>query len=157
MITEPLARAYEQALTKLRTEVEGYANEADLWKTDGEIPNSAGNLALHLVGNINHFFGALISKNGYVRDRDSEFSSANVSKDQIISEIDKVVAVVQTAIRSLTADDLEKMYPVEFQNEAVTTEYVLVYLLAHFNYHLGQIDYHRRLIGAQVSASDAAV
>jgi hypothetical protein len=156
MLIETLTRLYEQGLTKLRTEIEGYSNEGDLWKSGGEIPNSAGNLALHLIGNLNHFFGATISKSGYVRDREAEFSSGGVSKAEMISQIDKAVVVINEAFAKLTAEDLATRYPIEFQNEAVSTEYVLTYLLGHFNYHLGQIDYHRRLIGAKAGSAEAA-
>jgi uncharacterized damage-inducible protein DinB len=145
-MNETLSKLYEQGLTKLRSEVESYPSEAELWKTGGNIPNSAGNLALHLVGNLNHFFGATIGGTGYVRDREAEFKSGEVSKEQLISEIDKALVVVKAAIEKLESGDLDKTYPIQFQNEDVSTEYVLSYLLGHFNYHLGQIDYHRRLL-----------
>ena len=145
-MTETLSKLYEQGLTKLRSEVESYPSEAELWKTGGNIPNSAGNLALHLVGNLNHFFGATIGGTGYVRDRDLEFSSGEVSKEQLVNEIDKAIVVVKNALANLESGDLDKTYPIQFQNEDVSTEYVLSYLLGHFNYHLGQIDYHRRLL-----------
>ena len=137
---------YEQGLQKLRSEVESYPSEAELWQTGGNIPNSAGNLALHLIGNINHFFGATLGGTAYVRDRDNEFSSGEVSKEQILQEIDKAIVVVKEALGSLSIDDLKKTYPIQFQNEDLSTEYVIGYLLGHFNYHLGQIDYHRRLL-----------
>lgn len=143
---ESFSKLYEQGLTKLRTEVESYPSEAELWKTGGNIPNSAGNLALHLIGNINHFFGATLGGTDYVRDRDLEFSSGEVSKEQIIAEIEKAINVVKDSLSALNSDDLQKTYPIQFQNEDVSTEYVIGYLLGHFNYHLGQIDYHRRLL-----------
>jgi Protein of unknown function (DUF1572). len=148
-MTETLSKLYEQGLTKLRSEIEGYPSEAALWKTGGNIPNSAGNLALHLIGNLNHFLGATIGGTGYIRDRDLEFSAGEVSKDQIISEIDKAIAVVKDALSKLKSGDLNKTYPVQFQNQDVSTEYVLSYLLGHLNYHLGQIDYHRRLLAVE--------
>src|SRR3982751_4066874 len=137
-MTETLSKLYEQGLTKLRSEVESYPSEAELWKTGGNIPNSAGNLALHLVGNLNHFFGATLGGTGYVRDRDAEFSAGEVSREQIVREIDKAIVVVKEALAKLESGDLGKTYPIQFQNEDVSTEYVLSYLLGHFNYHLGQ-------------------
>jgi len=148
-MTEILSKLYEQGLNKLRTEVESYPSEAELWKTGGNIPNSAGNLALHLVGNLNHFFGATLGGTGYVRDRDLEFNSGEVSKEQLVSEIEKSISVVKDALAKLDSGDLRKTYPIQFQNEDVSTEYVLSYLLGHFNYHLGQIDYHRRLLAGE--------
>jgi len=152
---ENFSKLYEQGLNKLRTEIEKYPDEAALWKTGGNIPNSAGNLALHLIGNLNHFFGATIGGSGYVRDRDNEFSSGEVSKQQILSEIDNAESAVKDALGKLGPDDLDKIYPVQFQNEDVSTEYVLGYLLGHFNYHLGQINYHRRLLVGEESSAKA--
>jgi len=143
---EILSKLYEQGLTKLKSEVEGYPSEVELWKTDGNIPNSAGNLVLHIVGNLNHFLGATIGGTGYIRDRESEFSSGEVSKQQLLNEIDNALIVVKDALGKLDASDLSNTYPIQFQNEDDSTEYVLNYLLGHLNYHLGQIDYHRRLL-----------
>ena len=143
---EILSKLYEQGLTKLKSEVEGYPSEVELWKTGGNIPNSAGNLVLHIVGNLNHFLGATIGGTGYIRDRESEFSSGEVSKQQLLNEIDNALIVVKDALGKLDASDLSNTYPIQFQNEDDSTEYVLNYLLGHLNYHLGQIDYHRRLL-----------
>jgi len=143
---EILSKLYEQGLTKLKSEVEGYPSEVELWKTGGNIPNSAGNLVLHIVGNLNHFLGATIGGTGYIRDRESEFSSGEVSKQQLLNEIDNALIVVKDALGKLDASDLSNTYPIRFQNEDDSTEYVLNYLLGHLNYHLGQIDYHRRLL-----------
>jgi len=148
MLSKSLEKLYVQGLGKLQTEVESYRDEKDMWKTSAEIPNSAGNLTLHLIGNLNHFFGATISESGYVRNRDAEFSSDNVSRAQLVEGIEGATEVVRTALKGLTDGDLEKIFPIEFQNEAVSTEYVLTYLLGHFNYHLGQINYHRRLLAS---------
>src|SRR3982751_6613013 len=146
MLNETLVELYDQYIDKLRSEVKSFPDDRSLWKTSGDIPNSAGNLALHLIGNLNHFLGATISKNGYIRDRDSEFSSGGISKDQLLGEIAKVKKVVNDAVRSVAENEMQKTYPVQFQDKDVSTEYVLVYLLGHLNYHLGQIDYHRRLL-----------
>ena len=143
---EILSKLYEQGLTKLKSEVEGYPSEVELWKTGGNIPNSAGNLVLHIVGNLNHFLGATIGGTGYIRDRESEFSSGEVTKQQLLNEIDNALIVVKDALGKLDASDLSNTYPIRFQNEDDSTEYVLNYLLGHLNYHLGQIDYHRRLL-----------
>jgi hypothetical protein len=148
MLNETLANLYDQYLAKLRSEVDGYPDDESLWKSGGEIPNSAGNLALHLIGNLNHFFGATLGNTGYIRDRDAEFALNGVSKERLIAEIDTAANVVRNTLRSVDEKDMQKTYPLQFQNEDVSTEYVLLYLLGHFNYHLGQIDYHRRLLAS---------
>lgn len=146
MQKELLIGIYEHDLNRLKNEINLYPDESRLWIVKNEIPNSAGNLALHLIGNLNHFFGAVIAQNGYVRERDAEFSGTRVPREQLLEEIDKAAAVVKNAIAGLSAEDLEKDYPVMLQDRIFPTGFVIVYLLTHLDYHLGQINYHRRLL-----------
>ena len=148
MLTDTLSELYERDLLKLKEEIGLYANDLDLWKTDGEIANSAGNLTLHLIGNLRHFFGAVLGDTGYVRDRDKEFSDGGVSKEWLLSGIDLATADVRVTLEKLTVDDLAKDYPIEVFGHPMTTEFFLVHLATHLNYHLGQINYHRRLLGS---------
>ncbi|HVF48350.1 MAG TPA: DinB family protein [Pyrinomonadaceae bacterium] len=146
MLQQTLIKLYERDLGKLREEIEQYSDEADLWRTRGEIANSAGNLALHLVGNLNHFFGAVLGGSGYVRDRDAEFARSGVSKQELLAQIEEAIPGVINTLKDLPDEDLAKTYPIEVFGHPMTTEYFLVHLATHFNYHLGQINYHRRLL-----------
>lgn len=146
MLQEILIELYDRDLNKLKSEIELFADEADLWKTSGDITNSAGNLCQHLVGNLQHFIGATLGRSGYVRDRDSEFATKNSSKEDLLKEIDATLAVVRETISKLNNDDLAKTYPIEVFGEPITTGFFLTHLTTHFNYHLGQINYHRRLL-----------
>src|SRR5437773_11909194 len=146
MLRDTLIKLYERDLDKLRTEIEGYTNENDLWKTSGGIKNSAGNLALHLTGNLKHFIGATLGNSGYVRNRDAEFSSGGISKAQLLADVDSTREIVKNTIASLSDDDFAKTYPIEVFGESMTTGYFLIHLTTHFNYHLGQLNYHRRLL-----------
>lgn len=148
MITDTLQNLYERDLSKLKEEIGLYANEVDLWKTDGEITNSAGNLTLHLIGNLRHFFGAVLGDTGYVRDREKEFSDGGVSLEELLAGIDQAAGDVRSTLEKLTAEDLAKTYPIEVFGHPMTTEYFLIHLATHLNYHLGQINYHRRLLGS---------
>ncbi|MEP7075694.1 MAG: DUF1572 family protein [Acidobacteriota bacterium] len=148
MLNETLIQHYEQVLNKLKAEVEQYASEDDLWKTTGEIPNSGGNLTLHLIGNLNHFFGAVLGDSGYVRDRDTEFADKNVSKEKLIVEIAATFPAVKNTLEKLTPEDFAKIYPIEVFGHTMTTEYFYTYLVGHTYYHLGQINYHRRLLSS---------
>lgn len=145
MVIEILRELYSRDLNKLKAEVDLYADEADLWKTSGEISNSAGNLSLHLVGNLRHFFGAVLGGTGYVRDRDAEFSSGGVSRSDILAEIDAASADVLSTLSKLSDEELERTYPLDVFDRPMTTGYFLIHLATHLNYHLGQINYHRRL------------
>jgi len=148
MLNQVLIDIYKRDLAKLKAEIELYSNEADLWRVDGEIANSAGNLTLHLAGNLRHFFGAVLGDTGYVRDRDREFSDVGVSRADLLAGVDQAAADVITTLEKLTADDLTRTYPIEVFGHPMTTEFFLVHLATHLNYHLGQINYHRRLLGS---------
>jgi len=146
MLRKILVELYERDLGKLQEEIAQYSDEADLWKTSEGISNSAGNLCLHLNGNLKHFFGAVLGNNGYVRDRDAEFANKNVSKTDMLADIDATRNVVMSTLAELTEEDFAKPYPIEVFGQPMTTGYFLTHLTTHFNYHLGQINYHRRLV-----------
>jgi len=146
MIKEALLEIFERDLGKLKEEISLYTNENNLWKTEKQISNSGGNLALHLIGNLNHFIGATLGNTGYVRERDNEFSDKNIPVQKILDNIDATIIVVKNTLSNLTAEDFEKVFPLEKHGQIVKTDFMLLHLLAHLEYHLGQINYHRRLI-----------
>lgn len=148
MLTDILIQLYERDLNKLKEEIELYADEADLWKVGGEITNPAGNLCLHLVGNLKHFFGAVLGGTGYVRDRDAEFATKNVAKSELLAGIDEARTVVLATLEKLTDEDYAKPYPIEVFGQPMTTGFFLTHLETHLNWHLGHINYHRRLLAS---------
>jgi uncharacterized damage-inducible protein DinB len=145
MLANILTEIYERDLAKLKAEIEAYANEGDLWKKDGEISNSAGNLALHLAGNLRHFFGSVLGGTGYVRDRDAEFSLGYVPRGQILAEIDAALVDIKAVLANISDEQLAAPYPIEVFGHPMTSGFFLTHLSTHFNYHLGQINYHRRM------------
>ncbi|MEQ1604845.1 MAG: DUF1572 family protein [Pyrinomonadaceae bacterium] len=153
MLTDVLNKLYERDLAKLKAEIELYSNEAVIWKTSGEITSSAGNLTLHLIGNLKHFIGATLGNSGYVRNRDLEFSDTKVPREVLLTGIDETVEVVTSTLANLTDEDLVRIYPIEVFGEPLTTEFFLVHLAGHLNWHLGQINYHRRLLANNGSTS----
>jgi uncharacterized damage-inducible protein DinB len=136
---------YLRDIKKLHDEISAYQDDASLWVVKGGIANSAGNLALHLIGNLNHFIGATLGHTGYVRNRDAEFNTKNVSKTDLLKMLDEVEEVVSKTLGGLTENNLQKEYPFDFAGKQ-STAYYLMFFIAHFEYHLGQINYHRRLI-----------
>ena len=145
MNTQLIFELFERDIRKIKEELSLYKNEADIWKTGKGISNSAGTLALHLTGNLDHFVGAVLGRTGYVRERDKEFSERNVSREKMISALDKTEETVKKTFASLKDEDLEKEFPIEFMGKRKTLQ-VMFILISHLNYHLGQINYHRRLL-----------
>ena len=146
MLIDTLILLYKRDLARLKDEISAYRDESAMWKTDREIPNSGGNLCLHLLGNLNHFIGATIGNSGYVRQRDLEFSSKDVPRDELVKRIEDTIAVVENALRTVTPEQLREEFPLLVFTEKTSTEYMLVHLTTHLAYHLGQINYHRRLL-----------
>ncbi len=137
---------FERGLNKLAEELSLYKEENDIWKTKDGISNSAGNLALHLVGNLNHFIGKTLGGTDYIRDREKEFSLKNIPRQKLITDIQQVSEVIRNTLPKLSEEDLKKDFPLKINEETFSTENMLLHLIGHLNYHLGQVNYHRRMI-----------
>ena len=146
MVIETLQKIFKRDLEKLKQEIASYRNESNLWKVDKSIANSSGNLCLHLVGNLNAYIGAEIGKTSYVRNRDLEFSQKNIPQVQLMKMIEDTIVVVEYGLSKLNENDLEREYPLLVFKEKTSTGYFLIHLAVHLGYHLGQVNYHRRLL-----------
>src|SRR5215212_7599171 len=136
MIIETLKSLFIRDLNKLKKEIELYQDERNLWKVEDGIANSAGNLCLHLIGNLNTFIGKEIGKTGYVRNRELEFSLKNVSRTELLNRVDDTIHVVNTSLGNLDESDLAIEYPVIVFEEKTSTGYLLMHLATHLSYHL---------------------
>lgn len=145
MLIETLKVLFDRDLHRLRKEIELYNNEKNLWKVEKQIANSAGNLCLHLIGNLSLYIGAEIGKTNYVRNRELEFSLKDISKAELIGNIEKTKIIVSTSLDKLTDDELENEYPILIFENKSSIGFLLIHLTTHLTYHLGQINYHRRL------------
>lgn len=137
---------YLSHLDRNIAEINLYTNENAIWEITDGISNSAGNLTLHIVGNLQFFIGTYLGNTGYVRDRDAEFNLKNLSRIALINMLEDTKNILNTTISALNNDSINQCYPMDKFGEGKSIGYVLVYLLAHLDYHLGQINYHRRLL-----------
>lgn len=131
-------------LNRLKSEVNQYATLDELWSKSETISNSGGNLALHLVGNLRYFVGHVIGSSDYQRDRLNEFEGHGLDATELLALIDTTIVEIEPVISSLSDADLEAPYPIEVMNRTWTNQEFLLHLYGHLNYHLGQINYHRR-------------
>ena len=146
MHTANLQFLYTKDLNRLKEELTQYTDENRIWYTEKSIANSAGNLCLHLMGNLNHFIGAELGHTDYVRQRDLEFSQKDVSRAVLLQRIDETIAMVNGTLQKLSQPDYEREYPQTVLPAKVSVEAFLFYLTTHLAYHLGQVNYHRRLL-----------
>lgn len=141
-----LRDVYLRDLSRLTQEVKSYKNEKTLWLVEGNMANTAGNLALHLCGNLKYFIGATIGSSGYIRDRTAEFNSIHIPRTEILQNIEQTKQIIETTLNAVNDDILEKPYPLEVFGKPTNHAYFLTHLIAHLGYHMGQINYHRRLL-----------
>ncbi|HJR15651.1 MAG TPA: DinB family protein [Gemmatimonadales bacterium] len=155
MLQESIAAILDRDLRALRREVEAYPNEQALWQEVPGIANVAGTLVLHLAGNVQHYVGARLGQTGYIRNRPAEFTRRDVSRAELVREIEAARAAVRSALSGSTVPNLEAEFPEVVGSAKVNTGDYLVHLATHFAYHLGQIDYHRRVVTGQGTTIDA--
>jgi uncharacterized damage-inducible protein DinB len=146
MIKETIEQLLIRDINKLKQEITAYEDETLLWKTVEGIGNSAGNLCLHLIGNLNTYIGATLGNTGYVRNRELEFSSKDIPREWMMENIDQVLVNIKDTFERISDEMLQQLYPSEVLGYPMTTLYFLLHLQAHLNYHLGQINYHRRIL-----------
>jgi hypothetical protein len=140
-----LAELYERDLFKLRDEIKNFKDEDNLWEKSDGISNSAGTLVLHLLGNLNFCIGTQLGNSGYVRNREQEFSMRDVPREKLIADIEKLVPMVKDTLENISQQKLEEIYPLEMYGPKSTSFY-LMHFYGHLNYHLGQINYLRRIL-----------
>lgn len=143
---EEFIKIFDRDLGKLRQEIESFKDEQNLWKTTGHINNSAGNLCLHLIGNLKTYVGKTLGKLEYSRNRESEFNLKHIPRSLILDDIENTRFWVIKALENLKEEDLQKTYPEKVLGYEMTTNFFLIHLTAHLSYHLGQINYLRRIL-----------
>jgi uncharacterized damage-inducible protein DinB len=141
-----LKSLFNRDLNRLKAEIEMYQDEAKIWYIETGIANSAGNLCLHLIGNLNTYIGATLGTTNYIRNRELEFSLKDIPKEILLAKIEETIFIVDDTLSNLSDETLKKEFPLLVLETKTTTEYFLTHLTTHLTYHLGQINYHRRLL-----------
>lgn len=137
---------FDRDLGRLENEVKSFQRETNLWIIPPGVLNSAGNLAVHLCGNLRHFVCHEMGGFEYQRDREREFSVKNLPRETILNEIQTCRNQVRMSLEGLEEDLLEEKYPIEHFGKPMTYGFFLTHLYGHLNYHLGQLNYLRRMI-----------
>jgi hypothetical protein len=151
LVISTIGAILDRDLNTLRREVEAYDDERALWRTAPGISNPAGTLVLHLAGNLQHYFGARLGDTAYVRDRTAEFARRNAPRAELLREIEAARHAVRAGLAQLSKGQLTGEYPETISGARLKTGEYLVHLTTHFAYHLGQVDYHRRMVtGSEV-------
>jgi hypothetical protein len=145
-LTTELSELFARDLKRLKQEVGAFPNDGLLWQALPGITNSAGNLTLHLEGNLRDYIGLSLGGVHFVRNRDFEFGGGGLTREDLAERIAEVEKIVPPVVAKLTADDLAQVFPREPWGHPIHTGQFLLHLLGHLNYHTGQIDYLRRAL-----------
>jgi uncharacterized damage-inducible protein DinB len=127
-------------------EVEMFPDDASLFRTVPGVTNSAGNLALHVCGNLQHFVGAVLGGTGYVRNREHEFKATSGLRADVARELHETAAVVTKTLRQLDSAALDEPYPQPVCDLQVPCRLFLMHLAVHLSLHLGQAGYLRPVV-----------
>lgn len=150
MVKEVLKELYTRDLKKLRLEIEQYSDEETLWKTENSIKNSGGNLCLHIIGNLMTYIGNGLADIAYIRQRDLEFSATFIDRKIMYQQIEDAITVINEGLDTLTNEQfLNDNFPMKIWPEETSMAFTIIHLHSHLTYHLGQINYHRRLLDKQ--------
>jgi len=141
-----LAALFSRDLTRLIQELQAFPGDESLWHRAPGVKNSAGNLTLHLEGNLREYVGRQLGGIDYRRVRDQEFVLNGLSRDELVERMERVKELVVKVVSELSDDDLVAAYPERVLETALSSHDFLVHLHGHLNYHLGQIDYLRRIL-----------
>jgi hypothetical protein len=142
------AELFEGALIKLKEELNKFKDESNIWLATDGVTNSAGTLTLHLLGNLNFNFGTHLGHNGYVRNREQEFSLTGVPRETLVADIEKTIELIKSSLETVDQAQLDAIHTVDFLG-AKSTGWYLTFFYGHFTYHLGQINYLRRILEAE--------
>lgn len=148
MQTADLKTIMARELRALARELQAYPDDASVWRTFPGIPNSAGTLVLHLAGNLRYYIGTKLGGGGYVRDRQAEFSRRDLPRRELLAEVERAIAAVEDTLPRVSDQMLAGDYPEPVGGKTVRTGEFLLHLATHLGWHLGQLDYHRRMITA---------
>jgi hypothetical protein len=151
MLPGQLATVITRDLRAFRRELEAYPDDASVWRQVPGLPNSGGTLALHVAGNLQHFLGSILGRDGYKRDRESEFARRDVPRSELIAGLEAAAASVERTLETV----LDLPYPEPIAKRTLGTQLFLVHLATHLAYHLGQLDYHRRMVTGNAQGMDA--
>jgi hypothetical protein len=145
-MTEDIQCLLIRELNSFKKEIEMFSEDELLWKTIPGIINSAGNITLHICGNLKHYIGAVLGKSGYVRNRKSEFSTRSGSREDLVREIEETIEIISGILPRLPEEKMAAKFPEIVGGLELRCGLFLLHLCAHLAHHLGQTGYLRRII-----------
>ena len=143
---DDIQRMLVRELESFIKEIELFPDDDTVWNRVPGTANSAGNLALHICGNLKHYIGSVLGGDGYVRNREAEFSSRSGSRDELVRGLEETITVVSRIFPQLSETTIAETYPEAVAGVEMPCGRFLIHLCAHAAFHLGQAGYLRRCL-----------
>ena len=140
IIKEVRRRLLEESVPRLKKCL-AQLSEAEIWYRPNEETVSAGNLVIHLCGNVRQWLLSGIGKAPDHRKRDDEFTEKGpIPTDKLIADLDIVMQEVEVLLGNLAPEVLIEKHRVQGFDE--TGIGILMHVVEHFSYHVGQVTYY---------------
>ena len=115
-------------------------SEEDVWWRPNEASNSAGNLVLHLEGNVRQWILTGLGGQPDERQRSREFAARGpIPKAELLARMRATLGEVKNVLDGLDLTALAA--PRQVQGFAENGVSILVHVAEHFSYHVGQVSY----------------
>lgn len=109
-----------------------------LWWRPHAQANSAGNIVLHLCGNVRQWIVAGVSGAPDVRNRDAEFAAVDgLSCEELVAELETSCAAVRDVLTALSPEALSETRCIQGRNTTVFS--AIYHVVEHFSGHAGQV------------------
>lgn len=154
MLLEELKAFLLRDIASVERELDLYPDEESIWKNLPGLPNSGGNLILHLAGGTQYFFGSALASTGYLRNREAEFSKKDIPRSDLTKELHDARQAVLAGFATMTEEKLEQPFPARITDTDLSARLTILQLVTHLAYHLGQLDYHRRMVTGNSASAD---
>ena len=114
--------------------------EEEIWWRPNTESNSVGNLILHLEGNARQWIVAGLGQQTDIRKRQTEFDEKGpIASAVLLQKLMVLQTDIEAVFSKITETDLQKVYPVQVYQESGIS--ILIHVIEHFSYHVGQIAY----------------
>jgi DinB superfamily len=139
--------ALGSSLERIIACTEGLTDEELNWRPSAPGANSLGAIALHALANAEENILGTLCGEAVARDRDSEFTGADVSPAAIQARAEEVQTRIREALARLTPEDLQRecQHP---RRGPLSGREVLLIAARHAAEHVGQAELTRDLLRA---------
>ncbi len=139
LIAEAERRLLAESLPRLERCL-SLLTEEEIWQRPNAATPSVGNLILHLCGNVRQWIVAALGGAPDVRRRAEEFNPTDpIPADELRARLTATLRQAHETLRRLDPASLLEKRPVQgFEETGIA---ILVHVVEHFSYHVGQISF----------------